>query len=120
MPGKRKVFTETWEGSGSTRKVLRTYVEHYFGIDDIVSALADRYYEFERAEDMLSVGRRSAERLFKAAVHDRGITLSEIGIEEIVEGFGVELTLEGKPAPIPAFIGALRLHVKKLFPELVE
>ncbi len=116
---KRKLFEEMWAGSGSTRIVMRAQVEFYFGIEDIACAVADRYHEFERAEDMLSIRRRRAIELTKASFHDRGMSLSEVGVEEVLKNWALDLTLDGKEASLPAFVGALLLHVKKLFPELV-
>lgn len=117
--GKRKVFEETWKGSGSTRLVMRTQIEFFFGIEEIASAFADRYHEFERAEDMLSVNRRRAMQIIKSAFKDRGSLLGDTSAEELLENSLTDVTLEGKSAPMPVFIGALYLHIKKLFPELV-
>lgn len=117
--GKRKVFTETWEGSGTTQLVLRTQVEFFFDIERITCAFANRYHEFEHVEEMLSVNRRRAMQIVKSSFRDRGSMLGETSAEEILENSLADMTLEGKPAPMPAFIGALYLHVKKLFPELV-
>jgi hypothetical protein len=115
--GKRKLFTET-SPSGEKRPVLRTHVCHYFGIEEIAAALIDRSFTLENSGKALEVSRKAALQMTKEFLFDRGVAyLDSVGLDEMAGG--IVRYIGEDEVSIPAFVGAVLLHVKKIFPELV-
>ena len=117
---KRTLFKETFPDSQDApeRKVLRTHVEFFYGIWEILVGMSDQAFTLDRVEELLSMGRRGALQLLKDALQSRGNRLQEIDPHEAIDQ--TDFVVDGKPITMKTFVGLLTDHVKKLFPELVS
>lgn len=115
---KRKIFTESFPDSKDApeRKVLRTHVEFYYGIWEIVCGMTDQSFRLDRAEELLVTGRQAALKLLKHAFQQRGYQLQELDPHDAVGQS--DFVIDGKPKTKKVFIGLLTTHVQQLFPEL--
>ena len=118
--GKCNGFKETFPDSKDSpeRKGLRTHVEFFYGIWEILVGMADQSFSLKCGEELLTMGRRDALRLLKDALKSRGYMLQEIDPHDAINQS--EFRVDGKHITTKTFIGLLTDHVRKLFPELVD
>lgn len=117
--GGRRIFKETFPDSKDApeRKVLRTHVEFFYGIWEIICGMADMSFTLDRVEQLLSMGRREALKLLKKSFQGRGYILQELDPHDQINQS--DLVVNGKCITKKRFVGLLTDHVRKIFPELV-